>query len=353
MKRAIGLLLLFIACIAGFLTVKGILPFVPVFNNSMEPALRYGSLLTIKPVNPEDIKIGDVIVFNVPLAMRKYYNYPAIVSRRVIEIKTVPSLSFRTKGDNASVDPFAIGPADVRGIAGAQIPYLAFPLLFFQSPPGLILVIFVLALLAVLLYFHEGTAMIFRRIFAPVMNKREPNVRVAVHNIEASKKRIDAIEGTQPQPAKAVKVKSKPPLAPFINRIKPNVQAIAQKIESSEKKGAATAQVPPRSEKTARETPKPLLAPVVNEEKPNIQAIASKIESPEKKIAVAAQVPPRSEKAVKETVETSFPSLNKPTPSKDDRKHEELPEEALSAEKTLFEALDRLNNMLKKTKNQV
>jgi signal peptidase I len=351
MKRAIGLLLLFITCIAGFLTVKGIFPFIPVLSDSMEPALRYGSLLAIKPVNPDDIKIGDIIIYNVPPAMRKYYNYPAVVSRRVIEIKTAPSPGFRTKGDNAGVDPFTIGPADVRGTAGTQISYLGLPLIFFDSPQGLISVVFALAMLAVLLYGREGTAMIFRRIFAPVLSKKGIGNQAAAGKIETFEKRIDAAEPAQPQIVKTIKEKSLPPFSPVINEEKPNAQAMARKIESSEKKVDAIARTQPQPVKTAEETPKPFIVPVVNEEKRNDKAAARIIEASEKKADAIEQSPLQAKKPAKETIKTIFPALNKSATPKDDRKQEELPEEALSAEKTLFEALDRLNNMLKKSKN--
>jgi signal peptidase I len=259
MKRAIGLLLLFIACIAGFLTVKGVFPFIPNFGNSMELTLQPGSLLTIKPVKPENIKVGDIIIYNVPVTVREYYNYPAVVSHRVIGIKTDPSLGFRTKGDNTGEDPFTIRPIDVLGTVGIQIPYLGLPLIFFQSRQGLIFVSIALVLLAVLLYGREGSAMIFRRIFAPVTNEEKPTSRALTPRIEAIEKKIDITEKAQPQP----------------------------------------------------------------------------------------------KKAAKESVKPFFTALNKSVPPKDGQKHEELPKEALSAEKALFEALDRLNNMLKKSKDQV
>jgi signal peptidase I len=352
MKRAVVLVLLFIACIAGFLTVKGIFPFIPVLSDSMEPALRYGSLLAIKPVNPDDIKLGDVIIYNVPPAMRKYYNYPAVVSRRVIEIKTAPSLGFRTKGDNAGLDPFTIGPADIRGTAGTQISYLGLPLLFFESPQGLISVAFTLAMLAVLLYSREGTTLIFRRILAPLMNKKRIDNREAVGKIASSEKKINTPKQTQPKHIKAVKEKSRPPFAPVIKEGKRDDQVAALKSEPpEEKKVDAKARTQPHPVKTAEETPKPFILPVVNEEKYNDKAAARIIEASEKKVDAIEQSPLQLKKPAKETMKTIFPALNKSAPPKDDRKQEELPEEAMSAEKTLFEALDRLNNMLKKTKS--
>jgi hypothetical protein len=69
----------------------------------------------------------------------------------------------------------------------------------------------------------------------------------------------------------------------------------------------------------------------------------------EKKIDTKEQSQP--EKAATKTVKPSPTAASKPAPSKDGRKPEDLPAEALSAEKALFEALDRLNKSLKKPKD--
>ena len=86
MKRAIGLIFLTVACIVAFLSVRGTLPFMPIYGHSMEPTLHSGALMMINPIDPKDVKVGDIIVYNVPSAVRSYYNYPPTVSHRVIQI---------------------------------------------------------------------------------------------------------------------------------------------------------------------------------------------------------------------------------------------------------------------------
>jgi signal peptidase I len=194
MRRGIGLALVIIACVLGFLTIKGTLPFMPVYGRSMEPTIRTGSLLMIEPVNPNSVRVGDIIVYNVPTMVREYYNYPPVVSHRVIEVKTVPSLGFRTRGDNTGEDPFTIRPMDIRGTVGKQIPYLGLPLLFFQSRQGMIFVIIALALLALSLYGGEllrGGTQLHRGIFAPVINEEKRANLVLTRKIEATEKEID------------------------------------------------------------------------------------------------------------------------------------------------------------------
>jgi signal peptidase len=354
MKRAIALIFLFIACIAGFLTMKGTLPFMPIFGNSMAPALPSGSLLTIKPVNPANIKVGDIIIYNVPTMVQEYYHYPPVVSHRVIEIKTVPSLSFRTKGDNAGEDPFTIMPMDVRGMVGKQIPYLGLPLFFFQSQQGLIFVIIVLLLLTLFLYGGEllrGGA----SILAPVINKEKRANRVLTHKIEAAEKKIDTTEHTLGKFTAAI--------GEYAEHLASHTSAVQGLTEASQelKKGAA-------------EQNRVLMSFVQNMDKARTspETTAPNIEPP------ATEKPlPQAQKTARETVKPFHAALNKPIPPGCARKQpkpvkevppakkeiprafnrfqskEELTKEALAAEKEIFSALERLNSRLSKPGDQV
>ena len=197
MKRAIGLIFAVVACVVAFLSVRGTLPFMPIFGTSMEPTLRSGALLMIEPIKPEDVKVGDIIIYNVPSMVRSYYNYPPTVSHRVIQVNTVPSLGFRTKGDNTGEDPFTVRPEDIRGTVGKQIPYLGLPLLFFQSQQGMIFAIIAIALLALFLYGSEishGGGWVHRGIFSPVINEEKRANRMLSRKIEATEKKMDSTE---------------------------------------------------------------------------------------------------------------------------------------------------------------
>jgi signal peptidase I len=197
MKRALGLIFITIACIAGFLSIRGTMPFMPIFGSSMEPTLHSGGLMMISPVDPQDVEVGDIIVYNVPSMIRDYYNYPPVVAHRVITIHTEPRLSFRTAGDNTGEDPFSINPEDLRGTVGSQIPYLGLPLLFFQSQQGLIFVIVALALLALFLYggeLNQGGRIIHRGMFAPVINEEKRANRALIRKIETTEQRMNSTE---------------------------------------------------------------------------------------------------------------------------------------------------------------
>jgi len=110
---------------------------------------------------------------------------------------TVPSLGFRTKGDNTGEDPFTIRPQDIRGTIGKQIPYLGLPLLFFQSQQGVIFAVIALILLALFLYGGEirrGGNWMHRGVFSPVINEEKRSNRMLSRKIEATEKKMDSTE---------------------------------------------------------------------------------------------------------------------------------------------------------------
>ncbi len=197
MKRAIALIFATAACIIAFLSVRGNLPFMPIYGSSMEPTLTSGSLLMIEPIDPQDVKVGDIIVYDVPQLVREYYSYPMTVSHRVIEIMTTPTLGFRTKGDNTGEDPFTVRPQDVRGTIGSQIPYLGLPLLFFQSDQGVIFAIIALIMLAIFLFgveLRRGGNWLHHGVFSPVINEEKRSNRMLSRKIEDTEKKMGSTE---------------------------------------------------------------------------------------------------------------------------------------------------------------
>jgi len=174
-KRAITLITIAAICLTAFMAIRGAMPFMPVFGTSMEPELHAGNLILIKDKGPEEVKVGDIIVYNVPPAIQDFYNYPPIVAHRVIEVRdTQYGIAWRTKGDNAGEDPFTVRAQDLRGTVNQQIPVLGFPFLFVQSQQGLMFVIIALSLFALYLYANDisrGGQKIHRGIFAPVIQE--------------------------------------------------------------------------------------------------------------------------------------------------------------------------------------
>jgi signal peptidase I len=113
-------------------------PFRAVASRSMEPVFTLGDLILVEEVMPAEVKEGDIVVFEVPGAIRERYNYPPSIAHRVIKVDTSGGgLAFRTKGDNTGEDPFTVLPKDIKGKVRAIIPHVGYLILFFQSKQGL------------------------------------------------------------------------------------------------------------------------------------------------------------------------------------------------------------------------
>ncbi|MDI6814940.1 MAG: signal peptidase I [Dehalococcoidales bacterium] len=235
MKRALGLIFIIAICVAGFLSIRGTLPFMPVFGTSMEPELKAGDLILIEEVSPSEVKVGDIIVFEVPSAVREHYNYPPVIAHRVIKVNK-ETMTFRTKGDNTGEDPFTVRAQDIRGQVGKQIPYAGFPLLFLQSRQGLIFIIIALCLFALYLYAEElswGKEKVHRGLFAPVIEESRRSSRVIAQRMEATEKRMADTQQALEKFGQAIEV--------YAQHLESHTAAIQGLSEASQelKKGAA------------------------------------------------------------------------------------------------------------------
>jgi signal peptidase len=237
LKRALVLVVVVAVCVAGFLSIRGAMPFMAVYGISMEPELHAGNLILISEVMPDEIEVGDIIVFTVPEAVREHYNYPPVVAHRVIQVRSSEQgVTFRTKGDNTGEDPFTVRPEDLRGEVSRQVPYLGFPLLFFQSDQGLIFIISALSLLALYLYTDEiGRARqsLHRGLFAPV-------IKASVHSGEELAKRLENTEKGMESTQQAL-TSFAAAIAEYAEHLKSHTSAIQGLAEASQelKKGAA------------------------------------------------------------------------------------------------------------------
>lgn len=91
-----------------------------VYSGSMEPVMPVGALAVMEPVDPSEIKVGDIIAFN------PVHDPDTIVSHRVIEVlDDGPSLEFHTKGDaNEEPDLFGVPAANVLARVNFNISYV-------------------------------------------------------------------------------------------------------------------------------------------------------------------------------------------------------------------------------------
>ena len=106
-----------------------------VMSGSMEPALPVGSVVLVRPVDPEAVAVGDIITF-------RRQGSPDFVTHRVVEVVNEESLSFRTRGDaNEEPDTSSV-PADaLRGRVWVTIPYLGYVAQHARQPWGFLLLV--------------------------------------------------------------------------------------------------------------------------------------------------------------------------------------------------------------------
>ena len=236
-KRAITLVTIAALCLTAFMAIRGTMPFMPVFGTSMEPELHAGNLIIIKDKSPEEVKVGDIIVYNVPAAIQDFYNYPPVVAHRVIEVRdTQYGTAWRTRGDNAGEDPFTVRANDLRGTVNQQIPLLGFPFLFLQSQQGLTFVIIALCLFALYLYASEisrSGQKIHRGIFAPVIQE-------TLRDTETLAQRMDGTEKVMAQTQDALSSFATA-MAEYAEHLRSHTSAIQGLAEASHelKRGAA------------------------------------------------------------------------------------------------------------------
>ena len=115
-------------------------PITAVQGTSMEPFLVTGDLVFLHGVNPAALRKGDVVAVVVPRQDQTRYGLPPRVVHRIIAVYHTPAgLVFQTKGDNnPGPDVFRTPAADIVGEMTGKLPYLGYPLLFFQSKQGII-----------------------------------------------------------------------------------------------------------------------------------------------------------------------------------------------------------------------
>jgi signal peptidase I len=199
MKRAIGLAIIILVCVIGYLSAQGMMPFAPAFGSGMEPAVKSGSLIVARPVKTAEIAAGDIVVFKVPPSAREYYGYPPVLAQRVIEVnQDLSGISYRVQGDDAAGEPLSLRPRDIKGELGGQVPYLGFPLMIFRSGALTIFVLILVFLFGLYLYSREINAVAGRRFKAFVSPMAEENRRVddvLAGRIEATEQALNSFAG--------------------------------------------------------------------------------------------------------------------------------------------------------------
>jgi signal peptidase len=142
----IALIAIFLIIFLGFyrpVSLWGDTRYEPVYTGSMEPAIPVGSIVVIKPANPDTLKIGDIICFKIEAEQ------PTTVTHRIIGITNE---GFKTKGDaNEDPDQWIVKKENVIGKVIAVIPLIGYLGYFVRTPIGFILLILIPATILIII----------------------------------------------------------------------------------------------------------------------------------------------------------------------------------------------------------
>ena len=139
----LSLMALFLLCTGylGLVLFSGSFsPLLLVSGTSMEPAFHAGDLLLNKTIAATEIKVGDVIAFNMPEDARQRLGMPPKAAHRVIGIEGISGeLFFATKGDNSDADSFKVSSSEVLGVVSKNLGPWGRPLLFVANTKRLLI----------------------------------------------------------------------------------------------------------------------------------------------------------------------------------------------------------------------
>lgn len=115
-----------------------------VLSGSMSPAFDTGSVLFVRPVDPLAIDVGDVITFTAPAGDH-------LTTHRVVDIDDTAGIEFTTRGDANNVnDPNPVPAGRLVGRVHGALPYLGYLMGFVRTRQGLIILVFIPAVLVIL-----------------------------------------------------------------------------------------------------------------------------------------------------------------------------------------------------------
>ncbi|TFD74572.1 signal peptidase I [Cryobacterium sp. Sr8] len=120
-----ALLLLVLALAVILIVVPKVAGGVPltVLTSSMEPRLPPGTLIVVRPVNPDDLRIGDVVTYQIQSGK------PGVITHRIIAVASSSdgSRSFTLQGDNnGAPDSEQVIEAQIQGRLWYSLPYIGY-----------------------------------------------------------------------------------------------------------------------------------------------------------------------------------------------------------------------------------
>jgi signal peptidase I len=138
----IGAVLVAVVLARGLPMLTGGTTFV-VAGGSMEPSIPMGSVVLASPVEPDALRVADVVSLQTGPEH-------AVFTHRILRLATLPDGRYiETKGDaNPASDPALVPATDVIGRVDLTVPYVGYGIALLSSIQG---VLFVCSLASVLL----------------------------------------------------------------------------------------------------------------------------------------------------------------------------------------------------------
>lgn len=138
--------------------IFGLTPYT-VLSGSMEPTYHVGSLIYVKSVAVDELKVGDPITYHMESGV--------VVTHRIVGIITDDDdptvVRFQTKGDaNNEADGTPIDSKNVIGKPMFSIPLLGYVSYYIQNPPGSYIALCAMALLLFLSFLPDIIGSIFK-----------------------------------------------------------------------------------------------------------------------------------------------------------------------------------------------
>ncbi len=151
MYLVVGILLAFLINLGLGFALSTDMPVVAVMSNSMVPTFYKGDMLVLKGVSPDQIRVGDIVVFSPS-------DYSVPIVHRVVSIN--PDGTITTKGDaNPSSLPIErnIDPNKLHGKVILIIPYFGWVkiLAIEYLIPNMSLVVIALFFIGAIYYFKN------------------------------------------------------------------------------------------------------------------------------------------------------------------------------------------------------
>lgn len=181
-------LLLLIGLLVGFsiLPIRNNFKILAVNSGSMEPTIKTGELVIIKPQN--NYQVGDIITFNFPNSPES-----ALTTHRIFEKIIRDDIElYKTKGDaNNSPDLSLIRKGNILGKYRFGVPYIGYLIGYVKTLPGLVLIIIIPATIII----YEESRKVHKE--AKLILKKRRVKKLADKKLKKSKNKSSEVEGSK------------------------------------------------------------------------------------------------------------------------------------------------------------